>query len=645
MALFIPFSIFAKASEFKRDLSFLENLSLNKTHIAKKRYKDIEDKVFHDSLNREVYFSGWNINNAIKVTGLSGRRPYENVQDAREDLWNLKRMVGSNVLRFLLTWEKIHPKVDTLNAKYLDDIIEQIKVATQLNYYILIDYHQDVFSRFVMVDPMTDPADGAPKWIVEGMAYALPKGGCLGCKVGGHSVHNVLNPKVTKSYQMLWFNEKIQTPKGDRGLQDEWMWQFEESLKYIFSKLNKAQRAFIIGIEPINEPQIGRRPFGLSKKKWNKNYFWPFYLKTRKILDSLNLRDIPIFAEPVSRWNINAAIPGVTLGEWKVPNPPQTGFVFSYHFYDAKRMFPLTLKRAQNGVYLNNFNIYRRQARRLGWPLFMTEFGHTTNLPEKRRKIDDPTRIIMGMFQGIETEKTGNRKTRLKNFYSHPIPSTYWAWDWPVGGVESPIVERTWNYKLGVRPTLFERVYPRKVQGDILNVHYNTVVADNYKGELLKWSGLKLDGFKKTLFTDHKFFLLVWRGRNSEAPTEIFLPRHFDLSRTVLMTKNVLTVLKKLPDTPIGKGNEIFIQNKIKGGGQQIFIYDDPDQGENSDSYHFAFIVELNKLKSLKSFEKIRKGLLKSLNQEKSPIIFQGPFKSDRAHYKLRKAFGKRGMR
>ena len=87
-----------------------------------------------------------------------------------------------------------------LTTTILRSHVEQIKDAISRGVYILIDFHQDTFSRYV------GGSNGAPKWIVDGMGE-LPEKKCQVIKCFVWSMHYFLNPAVRTALFLLNFGK------------------------------------------------------------------------------------------------------------------------------------------------------------------------------------------------------------------------------------------------------------------------------------------------------------------------------------------------------------------------------------------------------------------------------------------------------
>lgn len=92
-------------------------------------------------------------------------RPFA-LQDADEHLERL-RAWGLTFLRFVVTWEAIaHRGPDEYDNAYLDYVRAVIQKAGEYGFRVLIDPHQDVWSRFT-------GGDGAPGWTLEAVGFDL----------------------------------------------------------------------------------------------------------------------------------------------------------------------------------------------------------------------------------------------------------------------------------------------------------------------------------------------------------------------------------------------------------------------------------------------------------------------------------------
>jgi hypothetical protein len=623
MKILIPFILLViSLNTSARDLSFLNSPKSKMITIGEKKFGDFTDKIFKDGLGREAYFRGWNVSNESKGAPFL---PYGNndFDHYKDHLLNLKKRNGSNILRWLVSWDGIHPQVDVIDYNYLRKIVKSWKYAMSLGFYILIDYHQDLFSNHI-----NDGSNGAPKWVVDGMH--LPPGKCAIPLVGclSWAMNYFTNKAVKHALRHFWDNRKIDTIKGRRFPQNEFIWMQRRALNYFKDHLTKDEFKMIIGLDPWNEPADGGLQYykGLSAAEWSETKLWPFYRNIRKMMDNNGWYNKPLFAEPHMNWNANLPLLR-PRGEGFLKDIPKRGYVFNAHVYDESREgFPHMGRLILNGTYLKELDRVRNEGRYLGQPTFVSEYGAWGNT-----RVFDSNRMIKAIYQGLEISMTSKKnRNRFTDFYSPLIGSTQWVWSlsggWPSNGL-------TEGYRPEYDQRVMERAYPRRVQGDIMTFFYDDIGNTSYKPEKMKWACLRLKD--KCYFDDEKFIWLVWRGRKSNAPTEIFIPRHFKLDKLLLITEQKIQygIGDKL--VPTGESNEFFVRPAIDGvidSGHRLFVYDDKDSRENKNSFHYLALGEIDeaKIPGPDQLKKIQTLLRKKLVQKKSPLFLMGKVRIDK---------------
>ncbi len=151
-----------------------------------------------DGAGRYIFFHGVNLSGSTKVpTSVDPKgiptyvgKPFP-LEQAREQLAKI-RALGFNALRLLVIWEGVEPvKRGQYDTAYLSYLRELVKLAGEQGLHVLLDMHQDMFSRHLsvrynespkygtpgsventllaLVKPYTDRVngDGAPRWAVE----------------------------------------------------------------------------------------------------------------------------------------------------------------------------------------------------------------------------------------------------------------------------------------------------------------------------------------------------------------------------------------------------------------------------------------------------------------------------------------------
>lgn len=139
---------------------------------------------FKDAEGRTLILRGVNLGGSSKIpytprVELSDPRFYNDrkvsfvgrpfpLEEADEHFTRLREW-GLSFLRLVVTWEAIeHPGPGEYDNAYLDYLCAVIQKAGAYGFQILIDPHQDVWSRFT-------GGDGAPGWTLEALGFDLTK--------------------------------------------------------------------------------------------------------------------------------------------------------------------------------------------------------------------------------------------------------------------------------------------------------------------------------------------------------------------------------------------------------------------------------------------------------------------------------------
>jgi hypothetical protein len=197
------------------------------------------------------------------------------------------RALGFNVVRLVLNWSQLEPTAGTYSSTYLNRVAQVVGWARQQGIYVILDMHQDQYSRYIVPAPKgTAPSgctpsgggDGAPAWAVQ-------DDGKPACAMFGI---DELNPAESASFYNFWHNSTVPGPQGNApgtGLQDH----------YIGALAALARRfqgnAGVLGYELMNEPQpgsIGSTPAENGYQASSQDLY-PFY--TRAIEALTGVRD------------------------------------------------------------------------------------------------------------------------------------------------------------------------------------------------------------------------------------------------------------------------------------------------------------------------------------------------------------------
>ena len=167
--------------------------------------------------------------------------------------------LGFNSLRLPLSWSLLEPVRGQFSQSYIDRAAQVVDWARALGMYVIIDMHQNAYSRYVGQGNGVDLAynSGAPAWAT--LTDGLPSQVLLDSQ-------REVNPAVFEAFNNFWYN------RG--GIQDEYI-----AAIGVLAKRFKDDSA-VAGYSVFNEPQPG----------WNLSpgfedlLLFPFY---RRVIDAV----------------------------------------------------------------------------------------------------------------------------------------------------------------------------------------------------------------------------------------------------------------------------------------------------------------------------------------------------------------------
>ncbi len=221
---------------------------------------------FRDELGRTVIFRGVNLPAKIpsKLSDASHRnvsfvgRPFP-LEEADEHFARLKYW-GFNLLRLCVSWEAIeHDGLGKYDEEYLVYLDRLVDKASQYEFKIFIDFHQDVWSRFT-------GGDGAPGWTLELAGFKISNLE----EVGAAILHKPKQKKShilwpTNAYKLaaatmftLFFAGSYFAPNktiGEKNIGDLLQEAYINMVKVVVVRMKKHEA--VIGYDIINEPLSG----------------------------------------------------------------------------------------------------------------------------------------------------------------------------------------------------------------------------------------------------------------------------------------------------------------------------------------------------------------------------------------------------
>ncbi|KAJ5624146.1 hypothetical protein N7510_000455 [Penicillium lagena] len=244
----------------------------------------IDGRSFRDPQNREIILRGINVAGDAKYpktpdipTYVSDKffdadnvsfigRPFS-LEDSHLHFRRLRRL-GYNAIRYVFTWEAIeHAGPGTYDDEWIAFTIEVLRIAKQYEFYVFMDPHQDVWSRF-------SGGSGAPMWTL----YAAGLNPRTFKKTEAALVQNTYDnpaafPKMIWStnytrlvcqtmFTLFWAGRDF-APKAiinGMNIQDYLQSHFIAACKHFAQKIHEAgdlESQVIIGWESLNEPHRG----------------------------------------------------------------------------------------------------------------------------------------------------------------------------------------------------------------------------------------------------------------------------------------------------------------------------------------------------------------------------------------------------
>ncbi|TKX21145.1 cellulase-like protein 5 [Elsinoe australis] len=244
----------------------------------------IEGRRFRDQHNREVTLRGINVAGDCKLPAKPDQnshvregffdgddvsfvgRPFP-LDDAHIHFSRLRKW-GMNTIRYVFTWEALeHAGPGKYDEEFIDFTIEVLRLAKEYGFYIFMDPHQDVWSRFT-------GGSGAPMWTVYACGFDPKKFHDTQAAL----VHNTWpNPDdfpkmiwATNYYRLavqtiftLFFAGKDFAPKAiidNKNIQDYLQEHFINACKHLAKRIIDAkgvENEIVFGFESMNEPNPG----------------------------------------------------------------------------------------------------------------------------------------------------------------------------------------------------------------------------------------------------------------------------------------------------------------------------------------------------------------------------------------------------
>ena len=238
---------------------------------------------------------------------------------------------GMNVVRLGVLWEAYEPVRGQYDEAYLDHVVEIADAAAARALWVIVDFHQDAFSRV----SLQGCGEGMPPWAAVAVPPAVPDNGAACTDWGARMLSD---PGLRQTWDAFFANAE--------GVRDAWL----AMVARVAARLS--DRPAVIGYDLLNEP-LGDEPSQVA----------PLHRDAVAVVRAADPSAI-IFVSP-------AAITSSGTPS-RLPRPEFGNFAFAPHFYDPS----VYAGHRYSGLSLAPFfDQMAGQAAELGGPLFVGELG------------------------------------------------------------------------------------------------------------------------------------------------------------------------------------------------------------------------------------------------------------------------------
>jgi endoglycosylceramidase len=259
----------------------------------------VADERFVDDGGRQVVLRGANAGGRSKLPPFY---PFELEPDFNAALSryvDVLKSLGSNVVRLLIIHEAAEPVRGQYDEGYLTHYDRMVTAFTQRGMRVIIDSHQDVFSRRFC-------GDGFPDWMLPERYRNRPHRS--DCKIWEL---RYWTRATMQSFGRFWSNED--------GIRDRYI----ELFRMLADRY--CDQPAVIGFEPMNEPFPGW-PGIVRYATWHRDQLYPFYEGVGRAVQSVDERYL-LFSD---------ISPLENMGIWNASRkrPEVSNLVLAPHYYD-----------------------------------------------------------------------------------------------------------------------------------------------------------------------------------------------------------------------------------------------------------------------------------------------------------------------
>jgi endoglycosylceramidase len=188
-----------------------------------------------DESGREVILRGVNarVQGVFDVDFDDGRESLEPIPVFDSSDTAALNQLGFNFLRLPINWSGIAPEPEQYSQEYVDNIKQVVDLAEEAGIQVLLDMHQDAYSKEI-------GEDGAPLWAIVPPPEQVNEGGEL------NLLPLRLAPQTQRAFASFWKNEEVE----GKGLQDHYI----EAMNFVMEQFKDSPA--VVGMEIFNEPWL-----------------------------------------------------------------------------------------------------------------------------------------------------------------------------------------------------------------------------------------------------------------------------------------------------------------------------------------------------------------------------------------------------
>jgi endoglycosylceramidase len=299
---------------------------------------------FRDGQGRQLLFRGYNAKatTLFDVVFSDGRTPNETFPDLSEAETARIEQLGWNVLRIPLSWSGLEPMPQQYSQAWMQKLDAVLHMAHEHAFYVLLDMHQDAYSKEI-------GEDGEPLWAIVPPPTMLLS--------GPSDDSRRLTPQVLNA-GFSFFADANAT--DGRDLQGAYVTAVVEFVKHVLGD------PAVLGYEAMNEPVV-----------LHQDQLDGFHQRFAAGVHSIDA-DAPVLFEPVSTRN--------QTDDAIVPASPWSSGPGAYavHMYTGIFSMPGAWTAQNEDPSILAPSWVHADAERAGWgtPLFVTEFGCDVTQPQ-----------------------------------------------------------------------------------------------------------------------------------------------------------------------------------------------------------------------------------------------------------------------